>query len=123
MNKENQKKIQTKIISIFDKYIPCEYLLFIFGSLVKNKIDRLSDIDLAVYSKDTLPSSLIAQIREELENKVPTLRCIDIVNLTDENISDNLLENILKEGVIWKKPKNSEELLRSLKKRLKSLKR
>jgi len=123
MNKENLKKIRKKVVSILDNYIGNEYLLFIFGSFAKNTEDHASDIDLAVYSQNDLPSYLIAEIREDLENKVPTLRYIDVVNLTDENINKNLLENILKEGMIWKRTRNSKELLRNLRRHLKNLKK
>jgi predicted nucleotidyltransferase len=123
MDKENIEKIRAKIISIFDKYVGEDYIVFIFGSFARNTMDRASDIDMAIYSKSTLPDYLIAEIREELENKVPTLRCLDVVNLTRRNINSNLLENILREGLIWKKGRNSEELLRSLKRHLKNSKK
>ena len=43
-------KLKKRIISIFDKYIEDDYILFLFGSFAKNKIDNISDIDLAIYS-------------------------------------------------------------------------
>jgi predicted nucleotidyltransferase len=117
------EEIKKKVIIILDKYLDNNYTLILFGSFAKNKIDKISDIDLAVFSKEIIPSSVIAQAKEELENKVITLRNIDLINLTDRNINDKLLENILKESVIWKTEKNSKEPLKNLKKHLRSLRK
>lgn len=79
---------------------------------------RSSDIDLAVYRKETIPACIMVQVKEALEERAGTLRDIDLINLTDRDIGVNLLQNILEEGVIWKKARSSEELLKNLKKRL-----
>ncbi|MEW6684768.1 MAG: nucleotidyltransferase domain-containing protein [Candidatus Edwardsbacteria bacterium] len=123
MSNDTIEKIKERIISIFDKYFGEDYILFIFGSFAKNTQDIASDIDLAIYSKEIIPASVIAQVREELENKVPTLRSIDLINLSDGNLDKKLLANILKDGLIWKKGKNSKELLKNLEKRLRNLKK
>ncbi len=115
------ENLKEKIIQILNKYITDDYLLFAFGSYTKGKIVKSSDLDLAVYKNKQIPSYIIIQAKEELEEKAGTLRDIDLINLTDENISIELLKNILKEGVIWKKTKNSKELLKSLKRRLVNL--
>ncbi|NQT28853.1 MAG: hypothetical protein HQ570_04560 [Candidatus Omnitrophica bacterium] len=60
----------------------------------------------------------MVQVKEALEERAGTLRDIDLINLTDRDIGVNLLQNILEEGVIWKKARSSEELLKNLKKRL-----
>jgi predicted nucleotidyltransferase len=117
------EKIKKNIISILDRYFNDKYILFLFGSFAKNKTDETSDIDLAIYSEGPIPASKLVEVKEELENKAGTLRNIELVNLGCEELNRALLESILKEGVIWKKPKNSRELLRNLKKRLKNLKR
>lgn len=122
MHKEIIKDIKKKIILTFDKYFGEDYILFIFGSFAKSTQDLVSDIDLAVYSKKNVPVSVMLEVKEELENKVPTLRSIDLINL-NENTNKKLLENILKEGLIWKKGKNCGELLKSLKRHLKNLKK
>ena len=123
MHKDVIENLKEKIIPIFDKYFPGEYLFYIFGSFAKNTVDIASDIDLAVYSKEGATASLMAQVKEELENRVPTLRDIDLINLNEEGINQKLLENIVTEGLIWKKGRNSNALLRSLRKRLKNSKK
>lgn len=110
--------IKSSIIKIVDSFLGDEYLLIAFGSFVKGKKDNSSDIDLAICRDKEISAREIVQIREELNEKAPTLRQIDLLNLTDENINTGLLKNILKQGEIWKKAKNSQGLLRDLKKRL-----
>jgi len=118
----NIAKIKKRIISILDKYFGNDYILFLFGSFAKNKIDNLSDFDLAIYSKNPIPPSKIVKVKEELETKAGTLRDIELINLTQE-VDSLLLKNILEEGILWKKTKNSEELLRNLRRHLRNLKR
>jgi predicted nucleotidyltransferase len=115
--------IKKKTLEIFDKYFKDDYILFLFGSFSKNKSDITSDIDLAVYSSQKISPILLLQIKEELENKLYILKDIDLINLTNRNINKELLRNILKEGILWKKSKNYKELLRSLKKRSENLKK
>lgn len=62
--------IRECIISIFDKYLGNNYILFIFGSFAKNRVDRASDIDLAIYAKNPPSSLLMEELREELGSKV-----------------------------------------------------
>jgi predicted nucleotidyltransferase len=81
------------------------------------KVLRNSDIDLAVYRNEKIPTRTIVEVKEELREKAHTLRDIDLINLTGD-VNMDLLKNILEEGVVWQKTKNSKELLRSLKKRL-----
>ncbi|MFH1441808.1 MAG: nucleotidyltransferase domain-containing protein [Candidatus Omnitrophota bacterium] len=111
-------KLKSGIIKIIDQFLGDGYLLIVFGSFVKGKKDKASDIDLAVYRDNKISAKLIVQIREELNEKAPTLRQIDLINLTDENINTRLVKNILEQGAVWKKAKNSEGFLRDLKKRL-----
>ena len=120
MNSETLKK---RIIYIFDRNLDDDYMLFVFGSFARGKIDKSSDIDLAVCGTRKISSCVLVQVKDDLERNLGTLRDMDIIDLTDKNVGIKLLENILKEGVIWRKAKNSKELLGNLKKRLKSLKK
>jgi len=106
MKDVREEQLKTKIIEIFDKYLGEEYLLFLFGSFSKKTSDITSDIDLAVYCNHTISPLLLLKIKEELEHRLYTLKEIDLINLTDASVNKNLLENILKEGVLWKKSKN-----------------
>lgn len=109
--------IKKEIISIFDANIKDDYLLILFGSFTDNKANISSDIDLAVYSSQKIQSSVLLRLKEELEENVHTLREIDLVDLRDGVMNNKLLSNVLK-GKIWRKPKNYQELLKNLKKRL-----
>ncbi|MFH1259381.1 MAG: nucleotidyltransferase domain-containing protein [Elusimicrobiota bacterium] len=118
-----KESIKNEIISILSRHLGREYLLFVFGSLAANNSNRSSDIDIAVYrSKEILPR-IISEIREELNEQAHTLKDIDLVNLTEEGIASGLLENILAKGIIWRKPKNFNDLWKNLQKRLANTKR
>ncbi|MCK4809380.1 MAG: nucleotidyltransferase domain-containing protein [Candidatus Omnitrophica bacterium] len=118
MRKEKINDFKEKAIRILDNYLGNNYLLFVFGSCVKGGTLRSSDIDLAVYRKETIPGCIMVQAKEALEEGAGTLRDIDLINLTDKNVGVNLLQDILEEGVIWKEARSSKELLKNLKKRL-----
>ncbi|MCG2724640.1 MAG: nucleotidyltransferase domain-containing protein [Elusimicrobia bacterium] len=109
--------IKKEIISIFSKNIKEDYLLILFGSFVGNKATISSDIDLAFYSPKRIQSKVFMQLKEELDENVHTLREMDLIDLSDGVINNKLLSNVLK-GKIWRKPKNYQELLKNLEKRL-----
>lgn len=123
LRRKKIEKNREKIIQILDKYLGDDYLLFVFGSVAKNIEKRSSDIDLAIYREKPISLKTITEIKQELEERVGTLRDIDLVNLSDRDINIKLLKNILNEGIPWKETKNSKELLRDLKKRLINLKK
>ena len=110
-----------KVIEILDKRLGDEYVLFLFGSYAKEKAVRSSDIDLAVYRLSFIEPAKVVEIKDEIERTAGVLKDIDLINLTDESISIELLKSVLNGGVIWKSPKNLPELLRNLKKRLSNL--
>jgi len=121
--RDQSEVLRKKIIEILDQNLDDDYILFIFGSFARGKIDKSSDIDLAIYGTRKISSGVLVQVKDDLERNLGTLRDIDIVDLTDKNVGIKLLENILKESVIWRKSKSSKELLKNLKKRLKSSKK
>ena len=93
-------------------------LIIFFGSILTDRFSRTSDIDVGVYCGEPLTSKEYVNILDELE-KIPILRDVDVVDLaTVEN--EEFLSSVLNRGKVWK---SSEELLRSLKKRLESLKK
>jgi len=116
----NSKVLKKKIINVLDQNLDDDYMLFVFGSFAKGGMDKSSDIDLAVYGTKEISPRVLVQAKDDMERNLGTLRDIDIVNLTDKNVGIKLLRNILKEGVIWRKEKNSKGLLKNLKKRLKN---
>ena len=104
-------EIKKEVTGILHKYLGDDYLLIVFGSFARNKIQNSSDIDLAIYKSGKIPTRIILEIKEDLNEKVHSLREIDLINLTDENSNTELLKSILNGGVIWHKAKNSKELL------------
>ena len=123
MSKKKLEKLKKEILGVFNKFLGNDYVLIVFGSLTHDKNDKSSDIDLAVYREETISTKLILEIREELDRSVHTLKDIDLINLTEEELSADLLKSILEEGVQWQSVKNSEEFLANLKKRLINIKK
>ena len=73
--------------------------VFLFGSRATGTAGPISDIDIAVYPKESLPSGLLSTIREELEESgIPF--SVDLVDLTQ--LSQSWVEKIQKDGVVWK---------------------
>jgi len=114
--------VKKEIISVFDRHIKGGYMLILFGSFADNSATGTSDIDLAVYGVRKIPRGAFLELKEELDEKVRTLREIDLVDLTERGADKALLANIIR-GKIWRKTKNYQELLKNLKKRSLSIRR
>ena len=73
--------------------------VYLFGSRAIGTASAISDIDVAVYPKESLPSGLLSKIREELEeSRIPY--SVELVDLT--HLCQSWLEKIQKDGVVWK---------------------
>ncbi|RUM42209.1 MAG: hypothetical protein DSY34_02330 [Desulfurobacterium sp.] len=93
-------------------------LIIFFGSILTDRFSRTSDIDVGVFCGAPLTSKEYINVLEEIE-KAPVLREVDLIDLA--RIEDaQFLSSVLERGKIWK---SSEELLQSLKERLKSLRK
>lgn len=96
MNLENS--IANQIINISKKH---EYIdkIILFGSRARGDNALKSDIDLGVYSNNS-----IAEFKDEIEEKVSTLLEFDFSHMN--NIEDKFfIEQVEKEGVIiYEKP-------------------
>jgi len=113
--KDDYKKLIGEAI---EKVFKKECLIIFFGSINTDRFSRVSDIDVAIYSKEPVGSCEIVKITEEIE-KLPILREVDIVDV--RKIKDyRFLEKIVNEGTVWK---NMPELMKDLKRLLKSLKK
>ncbi len=89
-------------------------LIFLFGSLVKNKPYPSSDIDIGLVCEKPLPNPIMVKIKQELK-EVSTLRDIDVVDFTA--CSDkNFLKIALREVEIWHQTKKSKPYLNNLRK-------
>lgn len=124
MNKlHNLSLIQQQATEITKSFLGENHLLILFGSAARNETDQSSDIDLAIYQNLPIPEKTMTEIHDALNNQVRTLRILELINLTDKNLNKQLLENIIKEGVVWSTRKNSSELWKSLKNHLNDLKK
>lgn len=73
--------------------------VYLFGSCATGNARRSSDIDIAIDSKETLPTRLISHIRDILEESAIPYD-IDVVDLT--SASSAIRERVHREGVVWK---------------------
>jgi predicted nucleotidyltransferase len=91
-----KNEIFNNIIKVFQKYNTIEKV-YLFGSRARGDFKDISDIDLAIDSKDDITLNILRDLDE--------LRCIntfDVVNIN--KIGDKLRENIEKDKIcIYKK--------------------
>ena len=75
--------------------------VYLYGSTAKGRRGRISDIDIAVWPLEPLPSGTLAAIRQALEeSNIPYP--VEIVNLQDAN--EIFQARVLQEGVLWNAP-------------------
>lgn len=113
-----KERVKREIIEIINRYLPGEKLVILFGSFARGRTDRLSDIDIAIFTGERLKSSLFVELQESLNQEVHTLRDVDLVDLADAD--GELIRRVLDEGVVWI---SSEGLLRDLRRRSENMKR
>ncbi|MBN2242767.1 MAG: nucleotidyltransferase domain-containing protein [Acidobacteria bacterium] len=72
--------------------------LFLYGSWAGGTASRTSDIDVAVLPRKPIPPSVLAEIREALEES-SVLYPVDLVDLSC--CPDSFRERVLREGIPW----------------------
>ncbi len=73
--------------------------VWLFGSCATGRINRFSDIDVAIEPIDPLPAALLSDIEEALEEStVPYF--VDVVDLS--HASPELRQRVLTEGIPWR---------------------
>ncbi len=72
--------------------------VYLFGSHAKGAPRRSSDVDVAIEPKATLPSGLLAELREALEESTVPWR-VEVVDLSETDAA--FRERVLKEGIVW----------------------
>ncbi len=92
---EKVESIVLKIQSIVADQVKGDYKLFLFGSRANGKSTERSDIDIAIMANRNLGSSILAKIREDIEN-IPTLLKIDFVDLS--TVDDDFRNHVLETG-------------------------
>ncbi|MBI4971661.1 MAG: nucleotidyltransferase domain-containing protein [Candidatus Omnitrophica bacterium] len=81
--------------------------VFLFGSRATKNFRPNSDYDIGLYQNGKIPFSVIAQIKDELEN-LPIPVDIDIIDFSTTTSEFNRVA--LKEIQIWNKPKQASQL-------------
>ena len=92
---EKVESIVLKIQSIVADQVEGDYKLFLFGSRAKGKSMERSDIDIAIMTNEKMDASILAKIREEIEN-ISTLLTIDFVDLS--TVDDDFRNHVLETG-------------------------
>ena len=92
----NQEILNKSLLNIFGKYLCLEeYKIFYFGSRVNGKGSERSDIDIGLYGKNPIHSSIVSSIQEDIEN-LPILYTIEVIDFS--TVSDEFrklaLQNI-----------------------------
>ncbi len=82
---------------LITKYLP-QANIYLFGSRARKDNTPQSDIDIAIENKTKIDSSILSNIREEIEESTIPFT-VDIVDLND--VSKELREQILKDKIQW----------------------
>jgi predicted nucleotidyltransferase len=109
------EKLKNQILNIIFKFInEEECAIFLFGSFVKGRVRQNSDIDIGIICNKKLDPILVQRIKHELNEKVWTLREVDVIDFN--SISDKVfLNSALNEIEIWHIGKKLKTNLESLK--------
>lgn len=108
--------IKKEILDIIFNYIDAENCtVFLFGSYAKDSAKQSSDIDVGFVSTQEISSDIILDIKEILNEKVNTLKEIDLVDFSSD-IDIEFKKIALKDIKIWHQTKESLEILNNIQK-------
>lgn len=93
MYKSNIQKVYDEIVA-FSKEIGVKKII-LFGSRARGDNKEKSDIDIAVYGCNDF-----LQLETMINEKLWSLLHIDIINMDNNNISQDLINEINKDGVV-----------------------
>lgn len=97
---ELREKILTELKKIvLDTLNDMDVRVFLFGSWARNEEKKSSDIDIAVEVDAPFPPSKWLELHDKVEESTIPYN-VEIVNL--ENASSSLVQNVKKEGILWK---------------------
>lgn len=81
--------------------------VFLFGSRAIGSEQHPSDIDIGLYTGETIPSHVMIDIQSDLEeSRIPVK--VDVVDFS--NVTDNFRKIALEKIQIWNHPKNNLKL-------------
>ena len=72
--------------------------VYVFGSSVTGPVHRASDIDVAVEAREPLPTGLLGELRDQLEESDIPYE-VDVVDLG--TMPAEFRERVQREGVVW----------------------
>ena len=99
--KNMMAKVKDAVLRIIFQYLPeKETVVFLFGSFANGDDGRGSDIDIGVFQNGKIDREIMVKMKDELEEKVKTLRNIDLVDFCDV-FDDQFIKEALKEITIW----------------------
>ncbi|MFC5465490.1 nucleotidyltransferase family protein [Lederbergia graminis] len=103
-DKELRKSILQQLNHILtEALVDYNVRIYLFGSWARNEEKQSSDIDIAIESLEEIPvESWIKLIDKVKESTIPYN--VDVVNLKEA--SSSLIQNVHKEGILWKDFKN-----------------
>ena len=97
MSTEQEQK--EKVINLISAIAP-ETRIILYGSRARKSHREFSDLDLALDSGKTIDPQILLEISNVLNSLISPIKT-DVVDLHD--VSEQLKESILREGVVWKK--------------------
>ena len=101
------ENIKHQILSIIFQYLKRESTsVFLFGSCAERTSTKHSDIDIGIMSDNKISDATFIQIAHELNQKVYTLRKIDLVDF--DNIDKTFANFAMRNIKIWHSAKNLE---------------
>ncbi|MFH1798847.1 MAG: nucleotidyltransferase domain-containing protein [Candidatus Omnitrophota bacterium] len=114
------KNIQEEILrAIFRHLCREKCVVFLFGSFAKGKFSRGSDIDVGIICGAKITRAKVALIKNDIEEKVKTLRKVDLVDFYGITNND-FLKASLGRIAVWHETGKSKVFLSNLKKRIKN---
>jgi predicted nucleotidyltransferase len=76
----SERRLKAEILKIVGKYLDLKrYKVFFFGSRVRGTSSERSDIDVGIRGCRKIPGSVMAEIKEDIDN-LPTLYRFDVVD-------------------------------------------
>lgn len=97
---------------IFERLGKEECIVFLFGTHAQGNAVRSSDVDIGILSNHDIRPDDFVEIEEKLNNEVPFLRKIDLVDFSA--VDQKVKEEATKEMIIWHIGRNCRGLLKSL---------
>ena len=80
---------------------PYDAAAWLFGSSARGDVNALSDIDVAVEAHQALPTGLLSELRERIEESTVPFH-VEVVDLS--SASAELRERVKREGILWTAP-------------------